>query len=172
MATANDGISRFSDSTIYGIPTFNKGIALGDGSDITLSNGLTPPTVGQLGYIKVANLTTVALVSGAAGVETGTITLDPGTYIVSVDYAFNLTGATVSQAEGSIFVAGVVRSTQLNCPTTSATVTGVVYQNMTTVLNITASTIISFRQAATVSAGTISSILEPGRTEINAMRIA
>lgn len=78
MATSNDGVSRFADSTIYSTTTFKNPITLGS---------VTTPSVGQLGY--VTNGTNIdpntPFLDGVA-LSVSSMELTAGTYILTSSY--------------------------------------------------------------------------------------
>jgi hypothetical protein len=106
MATANDGISRFSDSTVYGTPTFTDGIGLGS----------KVPTVGQLGYLYApAYAGGVGTFTTGVPITYGSQLVPAGTYICSASGTITPAAAVTQSLTASIFITGgiVVGLTQI-----------------------------------------------------------
>jgi hypothetical protein len=78
MATANDGVSRFADSTVYGATTFVKNITLGSG---------TTPTAGQLGYIVSGTGVPDTAFTTTISKNVATIALTAGTWLLNATYS-------------------------------------------------------------------------------------
>jgi hypothetical protein len=91
MSSANDGVSRFSDSTIYGTATFVEPI-------VVPSIVYTTPAVGQVGYTYSVPYTNVTA-SFTTGVPIGYASspvLPAGTYSMSVNGLTSRIGAVVT----------------------------------------------------------------------------
>lgn len=102
MSSANDGISRFSDSTTYGVTTFKQPI-------VVPSIIYTTPSVGQVGYTYTIPYSTAELVfvSGLPIAYAVSPTIPAGTYIVSVDAMTNRVSAVITDSTIQVLASGV-----------------------------------------------------------------
>ena len=77
--SSNGGTVLATPFTInsVGLATFNNGLTMGFANNITLGEGTTAPTVGQLGYIYSATITW----AGGAGNGLASVEIPAGTYI-------------------------------------------------------------------------------------------
>lgn len=92
MATANDGVSRFADSTVYGTPTFTGGIGL----------GTKVPVLGQIGFTYFPTITASGAFTSNDYKTYASQLIPAGTYIMSGSLTSDSDGAVVSSVAGRI----------------------------------------------------------------------
>jgi len=92
MATANDGISRFSNSTVIGVPTFTNGIGL----------GTSAPTLGELGFLYSPALVGTGNFTSSVPITYGSQVVPVGTYIITATGLAGGAGAVITAVSSQL----------------------------------------------------------------------